>query len=287
MARLLDRLSDINSKTPRGVYTWAQRVCEQIEAAFARQQTQITALENLNSDDVLTPAKKPQWILFNSFLTGEQTGLDAEATAYGITTEKTAYDAAQTALSGYLATLTAAVAWDDLTGDTAITGTTFRSKFNDVLVAKQALLNAMHGSAKALADNAQSTATTAKKNDAISASWTSPGSILSATDAGTSATVTIASHTRKYGDSSSVPVTGASLTGLPYSAAYYIYYDDNNHAGGAVTFVATTNPNTAAYNSATGRHYCGSVVTPASGGGSTSGGTLPPGGGYTGPGAIP
>ena len=141
--------------------------------------------------------------------------------------------------------------------------------------------------AQAAANAAQTTANTAKTNDKISASWTSPGAILSASDAGSDATVTIAGHTRKYGDATSAAVTGASITGLSYSTTYFIYYDDPTTAGGAVTFHATTDPNVAAYNAASGRHNCGSVTTPASGGGSTSGGVIPPGGNYSGPGQIP
>jgi len=141
--------------------------------------------------------------------------------------------------------------------------------------------------AQAAADAAQTTADTAKKNDAISASWTSPGSILSASDAGSNATITVAGHTRHYGDVSSVSVTGANITALAYSTFYNVYYDDPTRAGGAVTFHATTDPNLALPNAASGRHFCGTVTTPASGGGTTSGGYTPSGGGYTGPGAIP
>lgn len=286
MTRRLDRLNPANSKGTAFVHLW-QRNCEIAEANDADLQDQITALANLNSDDVLTPAKKPIWIFMHSFLTGEQAALDAEATTYGITTEKTAYDNAISALNTHLATLTTAVDWDDLSGNTTIVGTTFRSKFNDVMTAKQALLNKMHDSAKGLADAAQADADTVTLNDAISASWTSPGTILTGEDAGTDARITITSHTRKYGDNTQLAgITGGPITGLAYSTKYYVYYDDSTRSDTTPTFQATTNPNTAKANAAAGRHECGSVTTPASGGGSTSGGYTPPGG-YSGPGEIP
>jgi hypothetical protein len=118
---------------------------------FRRRSTPST---DLNSDNVLTPGKKPVWIFMYSFLTGEQSALDSEATTFGITTEKTNYDTAVSALTTYLATLTTPVAWNNLTDNTTIVGTTFRSKFNDVLVDKQALLNKMHDASRSLANTA-------------------------------------------------------------------------------------------------------------------------------------
>lgn len=132
--------------------------------------------------------------------------------------------------------------------------------------------------AQSTANTAQSTADTAKKNDKISASWTSPGSVLTASDAGSNATITIAAHTRNYGDGTTVSVNGGSLTGKAYSTTYYIYYDQSSMAGGSVSYVATTSPTTAAPNKANGRHTVGKVTTPASGGAATTGGTVPPGG---------
>jgi hypothetical protein len=256
-----------------------QRRCEALEANSADLQDQITALADLNSDDVLTPAKKPQWIFMNSVLTAEQSALDTEATTYGITTEKTNYDNAISTLATYLAGLTTPVAWDNLTGNTNIVGTTFRSKFNDVLVKKQALLNKMHDTAKTLANTAQTTADTVKLNHAINTGYPAPADILTASDAGSSATVSVAAHSRVYGDISSVSVNSGSITGLAYSTDYFVYYDQSSRAGGTVTYVADTNANHAMPTKAAGRHYCGKVTTPAAGGGSTTGGSTPPSGG--------
>lgn len=119
------------------------------------------ALADIASDNVLSQGEKPVVIRDNNVILSEQAGIDAQATAFGITTEKTVYDSAVTALTTYLATLTAPVLWSDLSGDTTIVGTTFRSNFANVYTARQALLNAIYASAKAKADAAQGTATTA------------------------------------------------------------------------------------------------------------------------------
>jgi hypothetical protein len=135
---------------------------------------------------------------------------------------------------------------------------------------------------------AQAAADAVHANDSISSSWTSPGNILAASDAGSDATITVSNHTRKYNDASGVSVTGASLTALAYSTTYFVYYDDVSRVGGAVTYHTTTDPNAALPGAATGRHYCGEITTPASGGGGTSGGVSPPGsGGQLGGGDIP
>jgi len=287
MARLLSRLRDFGTAgLPSYALTWSQRVCEQTENQFSNQQSQLDTINAILDDNTLTPDKKPNWIFFNQFLTGEQSSLDAEATTYGITTEKTAYDNAVSALTTYLATLTTPVAWNDLTGNTAIVGVTLRSKFNDVLVKKQALLNKMHDTARSLANTAQSTANTANttataaqstataastlasnvnKNDKNTASATVPTNILTATDAGSSVTIGVLLHDRQYGDGTSVSLTAnpSAITGLAYSTLYAVYYDDTGYSGGAQTYHATTTLKTAQPEKVNGRHYCGQITTPA------------------------
>jgi hypothetical protein len=272
---------------------WWQLVLQSISDVLADQQSQINDINAILDPNTLTPDKKPPWIFQYAVLTGEQSDLDSKATTYGITTEKTNYDNAISALTSYLAGLTTAVDWDDESGNTTIVASTFRSKFSDVLTKKQLLINKIAAQAKVLADAAQSTANTGvtnaaaaqstaetvNRNDSISTSWTSPGTILSATDAGSNATISIANHTRKYTDVSSVSVTGGSVTGLAYSTTYYLYYDQTSRAGGSVTYHATTDPNVALPNAAAGRHYCGKIATPASGGSGTTGGVDAPGGG--------
>ena len=157
----------------------------------------------------------------------------------------------------------------------------------DALAAAVAAQASADAAASDAAD-AQNTADTAKRDDAISASWTSPGAVLSASDAGSNATITIAAHTRKYGDGTQLNVSGDTITNRNYSTTYYVYYNDANRSDTTPNYQSTTNPNTAAPNAGAGRHFVGKIVTPASGGGATSGGTVPPGGGdYSGPGEIP
>ena len=107
------------------------------------------------------------------------------------------------------------------------------------------------------------------------------GLTISAADVGgTSANITVSSHTRRYSDRD-VSITGVTLTGLANSTAYRIYYDDPDRSDTTPTIIATTTAGDA-YLSPTNpaRHYVGSITTPASGGGSTGGtGGVPPGGG--------
>jgi hypothetical protein len=124
---------------------------------------------------------------------------------------------------------------------------------------------------------AQAAADAVTRDNSISASWVS-GLTLSASDAGTDASITIPDHTRFYDDTTSLAITGATLTALAYSTEYHIYYDDPTRADTTPTFLTSTTAATAAANRAAGRHYVGSITTPAAGGGSTSGGgSEPPG----------
>lgn len=93
----------------------------------------------------------------------------------------------------------------------------------------------------------------------------------------TKADVVIANHTRRYGDGTSVAVTGATITGLALNTTYYFSYMDTTRAGGAVTYNYTTDPLTAGQGM--GKHSVGNINTPST---STSppgegGGPRPPG----------
>lgn len=118
----------------------------------------LNKITDMASDNILSPVEKPSIITEYNVIIAEQAGIDSQATAYGITTEKTTYDTAVSALTTYLGTLTSPVAWNTLTGDTTIVGTTFRSKFSGMYTARQAVLNAITAKAKLLADTAQGTA---------------------------------------------------------------------------------------------------------------------------------
>lgn len=149
--------------------------------------------------------------------------------------------------------------------------------------------------AQTTADGAQSDATASYREAARINSYPNPGvGIVSASDAGASATVTVTGHTRVYPveggiDVPDVAISGGSITGLSYSTTYYVYYDDTTLADTTPTFAVTTNPASAQVGAAPGRHFVGFVTTPASGGTTTSGGGgAPPGGGGGGTGgAIP
>lgn len=107
--------------------------------AATNANTANSDLAKIASDAWLTDDEKPQVKLDYDVIIAEQSGIDARATAYSITTEKTTYDTAVSALTTYLGTLTG---WNTIgSGPVAITGTTFRTKFQDVYAARQVLLN--------------------------------------------------------------------------------------------------------------------------------------------------
>lgn len=108
-------------------------------AAAASAAAANAALTNIASDSILSPSEKPTVVQNYSVITSEQAGIDAQAVVYSITTEKTAYDAAVSALTAYLATLTG---WNTIPGgDVAIVGSTFRANFAAVYTTRQTLLN--------------------------------------------------------------------------------------------------------------------------------------------------
>ncbi len=111
------------------------------EAAQEAAEEALARLDDIASDNVLTPGEKPAVMLDFQVITSEQAGIDAKADAQGLSTLKSIYDTAVSALSAYLATLTTPVAWNSLTGNTTIVGPTFRGKFSDVYIARQNLLN--------------------------------------------------------------------------------------------------------------------------------------------------
>jgi hypothetical protein len=120
-------------------------------------------------------------------------------------------------------------------------------------------------------------------------SYPLPSAVLSATDAGATATISIAAHTRVYPvegrvDVPDVAIELGSIVGLAFSTRYFVYYDDETLAVTTPVFQVTTVQRDAQVGAAAGRHFVGEVTTPADGGGGTSGsGGLPPGGGGGGP----
>lgn len=92
---------------------------------------------------------------------------------------------------------------------------------------------------------------------------------LTATDAGVTATVTIANFTMRVAGIGDLSVTGGSIPTLAFSTLYFIYYDDPDFAGGTVTFNATTVKENVLNNA--GRFFTGSILTPADGAADTIG----------------
>ncbi len=121
--------------------------------------------------------------------------------------------------------------------------------------------------AQSAADAAQSAADSAQQsaNDATGITSVVNSGVdsnpLSAEDAGSDASIVIATHSRLYPNGTSVTVTGGTLTGLDYSTEYWVFYDDPNRAGGSVTYQTTTIEATAAQ--AGDRHLVGKITTPA------------------------
>lgn len=135
--------------------------------------------------------------------------------------------------------------------------------------------NAAAAAADAAASAAQGAADAVTTEAALNNSYVT-GLTLTATDAGTDASITISAHTRVYGDGTSLAVSGGSLTGLAYSTFYYVYYVDPTRADTTPTYQATTSQTTAAQTGDT--HLVGAVSTPAAAGGPIDGvATRPPG----------
>ncbi|SDC49689.1 Putative phage tail protein [Sphingomonas sp. YR710] len=151
-------------------------------AAQADANAALADLADIASDSLLTPDEKPRVIYDRDVIIAEQSGIDTQAASFGITTEKTGYDNAVAALSSYLAALTTPVPWSNLSGNTAIVGATFRSKFSDVYSARQTLLNRIAAVAKAQADQGVTDAATAQAA-ANAAQLTANGAAASASTA--------------------------------------------------------------------------------------------------------
>jgi len=108
-------------------------------------------------------------------------------------------------------------------------------------------------------------------NTAISSasSYRPTSNPLTATDAGSSVTITIASFTMNIAGVGAVSVNGGTITGLSYATVYYIYYADPTISGGTVSFQDATTK-TSSISSGVD-FYVGSILTPPSGGGTTLG----------------
>jgi len=209
--------------------TTANTAVSDAATAQTAANTANTALANIASDNILSPSEKPSVVQDYGVITSEQAGIDAQATTYTITTEKTAYDNAVAALTNYLGTLTG---WNIVPGgDVVIVGTTFRGKFADVYASRQALLNAIASKAKTLADTAQAQANTATSNAATAQSTANTAVSDAAAAASTANTVQARLDT---GDFAAVKeessASASAVAGL--SAEYSLKLDVNGYVSG-------------------------------------------------------
>lgn len=93
-------------------------------------------LADLSDDGKLVPSEKQQVKLEWDTIVSERTVLEAQATAYGVTTQKTVYTNAYNALDAYITPLLAS-----LSSTSDITGAAFRSTFKAYYDARTALQN--------------------------------------------------------------------------------------------------------------------------------------------------
>ncbi len=121
--------------------------------------------------------------------------------------------------------------------------------YNEILNEIQAVL--------AVAQAADAKASSVQTTVSLANSYVEPSSVLSAASDGT---ITIAAHTRVYGDTS-VSVDGGSITGFAQGAFVQVYYDDAAREGGAVSYQGTTS----LVSQEGARHIVGGVTIPATG----------------------
>ncbi|WP_444926791.1 hypothetical protein ACJJI4_01340 [Microbulbifer sp. TRSA002] len=98
------------------------------------------------------------------------------------------------------------------------------------------------------------------------ASLPTSNTVLSASDDGSTAKITIAAYSVQYAGFT-VSYNSGSITGLSFSTTYYVYVDDLDYAGGGVTYYVTQQ--VWQLSAAPGRRAVGTIKTPANGGGTT------------------
>lgn len=98
----------------------------------------------------------------------------------------------------------------------------------------QALL-AQVKAAQDLASNANEVSNATRQEQSLGDSYVDPANVITAASDGT---ITIAAHSRVYGDGTSVAVDGATLTGHTPGSSPVIYYRDAAREGGAVAYEA-------------------------------------------------
>lgn len=112
-------------------------------SAASNATSALTQIGTIVSDGYLDRGEKPDAVRAWQAISDEQSTIDTRATTFGITTEKTAYDNAVSALASYLGSLSPA--WNNYALDTAIVRATYIGKWNDVYYARQVLLDKIAG----------------------------------------------------------------------------------------------------------------------------------------------
>lgn len=135
----------------------------EIATAKTNATSAITSISNMSSDNILSPLEKQALKREWDAISLEKPLIEAQANAYSITTEKTSYTNAYQAFADYLnagvAFSSGTPSWlSNLTTDTAITGSTLRTKSSDYYNAKVALFKKITDVAKTNTDTAATTA---------------------------------------------------------------------------------------------------------------------------------
>jgi len=149
---LTNSMSDYAYETLQDAIAVADEAKATADAAQADATAALLSIGAIAVDAFLSKAEKPALVQQYNVLVNERAGIDAQATAYGITTEKTNYDNAVIALIAYITGLSPA--YNDYTQDTAIVRTDFNTAFELVYSTRQILLNTIYEEAKELADDA-------------------------------------------------------------------------------------------------------------------------------------
>ena len=203
----IDDLLSMSIKGNLAVLTTATATAQTTASnAASAAATANNAIANISSDDLLTPDEKPQIIQDYDVIIAEKSGINTQATTYGVVTENTAYNTAVTALTNYLATLTSPVLWSTISGNTTIVGTTFRTNFKNVYTARQTLLDKISTTAKTLSDAAAAAAVNTAAADAT-------------TKANTAQTNAAADATTKANTAESNAIAAAALDATTKAAA--------------------------------------------------------------------
>jgi len=139
----------------------------------------------------------------------------------------------------------------------------------DIPLIQQAVVDAQAAAivAQNAADSAQNVADSQTAEASLVNSYTSvpSGDLITAASTGS---VTVANHTRTYGNPTLNPprsVTGATFATTALAGAVVrVFYDDPTRAGGSVTYQYTVDPATPPVQTGN-RHVVGAVLIPASG----------------------